>query len=233
MGKVELKEKKEIINRVYYQLNRTYYQYVERKSRDYYNLFESQIVIKPEFEKESKMKERIGFYFFIMNNITRESDLLKLADNIVDTNFNEIFFPGLKAQDFGIDAYYINDKEEEPEIYLFNFKYRDEFGNGGQGENEIKLSKDFLDALKYNKKRSLKHKSLKMFNEIKSILDEKSSISIKLFFVSNDTHALNNTHVIESFKTSYDVDVIPIVLSDISEMTSLRHWIVSADPFGV
>jgi hypothetical protein len=53
-----------------------------------------------------------------------EQEIEKQVDAIIDTNFNK-FLDGSCDDDFGIDAIHID--EEEKDIKMFNFKFRESF----------------------------------------------------------------------------------------------------------
>ena len=91
-------------------------------------------------------KERFGFYYFILNQVTGIDDFDILTNSICDQDFNNKI-NGVLFSDEGVDAVIID--EEESEISIFNFKYREKFNlDAEQSKNEAFLSGKFLSVLK-------------------------------------------------------------------------------------
>lgn len=93
-------------------------------------------------------KARFGFYLLMLENITGVQDTSNILDMILDADFNSTLF-NVKANDSGIDAYYIEKNGgDDNVIHLFNFKYREKFNeNKEQSINESLLSTKFINAL--------------------------------------------------------------------------------------
>ncbi|WP_350595512.1 MULTISPECIES: hypothetical protein [unclassified Pseudoalteromonas] len=95
--------------------------------------------------KTDKLKERFGFYLFMLENLCDEKDLDRISDIITDTEYNA-HLTNDRHNDQGIDALYIND--ENKEIMLFNFKFRESFKLGQmQSENDAFVSTKLVNCI--------------------------------------------------------------------------------------
>ncbi len=84
-------------------------------------------------------KERLGFYHLIIENVLGIQNVDEIKEIITDVNYNLVVNNIPIANDFGIDAVYID--EESLIINLFNFKYREKYKpDSSIGENDISIS---------------------------------------------------------------------------------------------
>ena len=91
-------------------------------------------------------KARYGFYYFILNKLANLEEFEEMTSCICDQDFN-LKIMGEGSSDEGIDAVYIN--EEEHEVNLFNFKFREKYNaDKQQSKDEAILSSKFLSVLK-------------------------------------------------------------------------------------
>jgi hypothetical protein len=101
---------------------------IAQKSERYYSLLANTLGINKVLK--TKERERLGFYLFILENITGIQDISDLTQLVTDTDFNITVFGGRKTEGYGVDAIYIDD--EDCSISVFNFKYRENFKPGQQ-----------------------------------------------------------------------------------------------------
>lgn len=195
------------------------YKLIAKKSSKYFDLLE--IELEKQFTSLNDLKkERLGFYLFILENLTDKKEILDLADIVTDTDFNKIIFDD-NYDDYGIDAVYIN--EDEKLISLFNFKYREKYKSGKQSLNETILSTKFINALITESTNELQSKSKKYAKEIIERLVESRDVwKIQLFVVSNEDFDLVKDVNINQLEKVYGLEVTSIGLNKISEFISLR-----------
>lgn len=116
---------------------------LKQKNEAYCSLLEKELGIAIDENKVSKA--RLGFYLFILECITNIKDLSNIVELITDTDFNKIVH-GNNYEDYGVDAVYIDD--EEKEILLFNFKYREKFNEDSMHSlNDVMISTKFVNAI--------------------------------------------------------------------------------------
>jgi hypothetical protein len=169
----------------------------------------------------------LGFYLFILENLTEKKEILDLADVVTDTDFNKTIFDD-NFDDYGIDAVYIN--EDEKLISLFNFKYREKYKSGKQSLNETILSTKFINALITENPNELQSKSKKYAKEIIERLVESRDVwKIQLFVVSNEDFDLVKDSNIIQLEKVYGLEVISIGLNKISEFISLRPEAIDSE----
>lgn len=174
-----------------------------------------------------KQKERFGFYYFIISQLTGVNDYDEITELISDTDFNKTFY-GNKDPDEGVDAIYID--EDNNVIHIFNFKYRKDFNpDRKQGENEAILTFKFLSAIKGD--ASLPNKKLKeLVDAIKERYESNDIWETIFHIVSNENHTIcPKDPNIKNFAEIYDVKINPIGLNEITEFMSLRPSAVNAE----
>ena len=198
---------------------------------------------------EEKKQARLGFYFFIIEKITGQTDYSIINKSIVDTNFRTICDgeEEINAEndgsdgeeddnnnDFGIDAIYIDESKQK--ICLFNFKYRDTYTiSSTQGENELFLSNKFLNNFNNESLDSfgeeLKHCSKLALNRLKDLTKK---WTVVLYFVSNDENILNANNAKElkrirdEFDSNYCCDLRLLALQNIPILCGFGHKQVDA-----
>ena len=127
-----------------------------RKSMDAYRDAYESGVIPDSFELNEKTADidriRIGFYFLTLKSITGVSDDKDISDMIIDTDYLSKIKNKVN-DDLGVDAYYINEKEGE--VNLFNFKYREKWNKDSKFKgSEIYSSLRFLSFISGEKEAS-------------------------------------------------------------------------------
>ena len=86
-------------------------------------------------------KKRLGFYMLVLKLITGNNDIDELQDLVIDTDYCNLIY-GIKNNDYGIDAFYID--EDTNRILLFNFKFREKFSGSNGGKQ-----RPILDSMKF------------------------------------------------------------------------------------
>ena len=166
-------------------------------------------------------KERFGFYYFIIQQTTDLVEYEDMTEIICDQDFNSKIFSE-KYSDEGIDVVYIN--EETHEIYLYNFKYRENFNlDKEQNKNEALLSEKFLAAIKSEKTSSHKGKVKFFLDKIIERLKSNEVWSIVFYIVSNENIPINTDDCnLANFKSIYGVEIKTISLDEIVRLMSIR-----------
>ncbi|CAM1363659.1 AIPR protein [Tenacibaculum soleae] len=196
------------------------YKLLAKKSEKYFTLLASEL--EESFPNiETKDRERIGFYLFMIENLCNIKDTLDLANVVTDTEFNSKIFND-KFDDYGIDAVYID--EENLSINLFNFKYRNKFNPvKKQSINETIISTKFINALLNENVNNL---AGKLKTQAINIIEKFNSSDVwkfNLFVVSNENIELQKTDDdLKQLEDMYSLEVIPIGLSQISKIMSIR-----------
>ena len=168
-------------------------------------------------------KARYGFYFFILEMNTGNSDYSELAEMITDTEFNGTFYDD-RENDEGIDAVYLD--EERKVIQLYSFKYRANFKQGQvQRKNELIETSKFLQDIQTN---NYVHTSGKTKEKLEEICDlfynSTDPWMIELYFVTNDTVAIDPRDAnITNFKKALSLSTKFISLSDIAKLFSFTY----------
>ena len=175
---------------------------------------------------DSSFKERIGFYYLVLKNITGEDDPEEISKMIIDTEYMSKIL-GISNNDLGVDAYYIN--EEKREIQIFNFKYRSSWKQGSSFKvrdsfatnrflallaNEGDVSDILNDNSLGNSSQNFS-KTIDAINEITSYREKDDDISIVAYFVSNEDSPMPS-YDINIMQDTYGISVRSISLGDIS-----------------
>lgn len=202
------------------------YKIIGKKSKKYFDLLATEL----DFDYSSldeKQIERLGFYLFIIEHLSNYSDILDIADLVTDTDFNSLLY-NEKFDDCGIDAIIVD--EEEHNIQLFNFKYRNKFNIGKQSLNETILSSKFINAIINEDLSQLDGKTKKGAAEIVEKLNSNDEWKISLFVVSNeDIEITSKDYHLEQMEKVYGLEVILVGLEQISQFVSLRPTPVNAE----
>ena len=171
-------------------------------------------------------KERFGFYYVILQNYSGLSDYDDITEAICDTDFNAKFFNS-PIDDQGIDAVVINDEEQE--IDLFNFKYRDTFNpDKEQSKNAVILSTKLLNILA-NGENNLDGKIHDIVEEINDRISSNDIWKINLYIISNESNTINGIDdTIHQLEKLYGVNVIPLGLNEITDKIALKHKVINA-----
>ncbi|MCU0322243.1 MAG: hypothetical protein MUE72_07495 [Chitinophagaceae bacterium] len=202
------------------------YKLIAQKSLRYFELLETEIE-KSYPLVELKDKERIGFYLFILENLTTKKEILDLADLVTDTEFNKLIFDDA-SDDYGVDAVFID--EEDNTIKLFNFKYRNKYKIGKQSLNETILSTKFINALITEDLALLQSKTKKQAKLILDKIVESNEVwKLTLFVVSNEDFELEKDTNLQQLEKVYGLEIHSIGLNKISEFISLRPQPIDAE----
>lgn len=171
--------------------------------------------------KTDKLKERFGFYLFMLENLCDEKDLDRISDIITDTEYNA-HLTNDRHNDQGIDALYIND--ENKEIMLFNFKFRESFKLGQmQSENDAFVSTKLVNCILNSSSEGLQGKLKNLVDDAIERLNSNDVWKTSLYMISNEPVPINvDETAIEQLKDFYDMEVISVCLPHIKTMMSLR-----------
>ena len=129
--------------------------------------------------------------------------------SIIDAHFNDVFY-GKPAKDFGVDAVHIEDNT----IHLFNFKYKED-GSGGQKENELLASYNFLSVIKNNSLKEItNHAPRKKINEIGDMIKNRP-MKIILHMVTNETKELADSPTKKNLATDFGIEINSVTAGEI------------------
>ncbi|MCF2950326.1 AIPR family protein [Paraglaciecola aquimarina] len=190
------------------------------KCRKYYKLLEDTVELEEKAESEVQ-KSRLGFYIFMLESLCGVKEIEDLASLITDTDFNK-YLNGTTDEDFGIDAVYIDDDEKQ--INLFNFKYREKFkANNHQSLNETILSTKYVNAIINEDTTEMNGKPKKFADEVIEKLNSNDVWKFNLYVVSNESVEISTDEFnIKQLKQLYDLELIPIGLPFIADILSIR-----------
>ena len=203
------------------------------------NYFET--LVKESFEKDESLhldnltdiqKSRLGFNILMVEQLSELSDYIDIADCVIDTEFNKLLY-GQISDDFGVDAVVFegdgDSDDDEKHIKLFNFKYRESLKEGKKGVNETLLSVKFLNAINNNDFTGMSGKPLEYAKKICEKYSSNEVWKITLYVVSNENSPNEelDSHL-RQFKKAYDMEIIEIGLSEISDLISLRPAPISS-----
>jgi len=202
------------------------YKIIGKKSAKYFELLCKEV----DFDASSlpvKEVERLGFYLFIIDQLTYLNEVLDIARIVSDTRFNDVL-SGNRHDDCGIDAVVVDD--ENNHLQLFNFKYRNTFKVGKQGLNETILSAKFINALINDDLSSLEGKTKRGAESILDKLNSSEEWQLTLYVVSNeDIEVRNNDHHLKQMEKLYGLKVVAIGLDQICQFVSLRPSPINAE----
>lgn len=193
---------------------------LNKKCEKYYDYLANSYSIKAALSDTDK--RRLGFYLFIIEFVCDEQEIEKQVDSIIDTNFNK-FLNGSCDDDFGVDAIYID--EDEKDIKMFNFKFRESFNvDKTQDLNDAFTSAKFLNALSSGNSSKITGKPKSKFDKLLSIIsDPTDDWDMTLYQVSNEALSVSdsNDHL-DDFRVRYGINVKTIALPDICKFMSIR-----------
>lgn len=177
------------------------------KCEKYYNLLTKTIPIKKTLPKEKVIeKRRIGFYLFILESFGRGKDIVDLSQCIIDSDFNDIVY-GVGHDDLGIDAVLFDDENQE--INLFNFKYREKFSaTSTQAINDPFISSKYFNAIETENLSGVNGKVKNSLEKIIELLNGSNIWKITFYSVSNESNniRLNDPHL-DRLRDIYDLEV--------------------------
>jgi len=190
------------------------------KCKKYFELYSkgASFIKSPQTDK---LKERFGFYLFMLENLCDEKDLDRISDIITDTEYNA-YLTDERYNDQGIDALYIN--EENKEIMLFNFKFRETFKLGQkQSENDAFVSTKLVNCILNGSSEGLQGKLKSLVDAAIGKLNSNDVWKTSLYMISNEPVSINvDETAIEQLKDFYEMEVISVCLPHIKTMMSLR-----------
>ena len=202
------------------------YKLIAKKSSRYFELLEIELEKSFTLIKD-KDKERLGFYLFILENLTNKKEILDLADLVTDTDFNKIIFENT-FDDYGVDAVFID--EEENTIKLFNFKYRESYKHSKQSLNETILSTKFINSLINENINELQSKTKKQAKEIiDRMIYGKDEWKLQLYVISNEDFDLHKDTNLLQMEKVYGLEIHSIGLNEICKFISLRPEPIDAE----
>ena len=196
------------------------------KCKTYFDILEKDLGRKVPVPTD-KHKERFGFYLFMLESLCSIKDTLDLIELITDMEFNSSVF-GKRDEDCGVDAVHID--EDSNYINLYNFKFRDKFSlNREQSFNDSFLSTKFVKAIITESVEGLTGKVRTFSDDIISKLNSTDVWKMRLYVISNEPKELDtNTSEIKQLKDLYDLELVPMGLSQISRIMSLRPSPINA-----
>ncbi len=197
------------------------------KCRKYFDLYSKGATFAQEPEKD-KLKERFGFYLFMLENLCDEKDLDRISDSITDTEYNA-YLTNNRHNDQGIDAIYIN--EETKEISLFNFKFREAFKPGQQqSSNDAFISAKLINCMVNGNSDGLEGKLKALVDQAITRLYGNDVWKTTLYMLSNEAVPINIDETsIQHMKALYDLEIVSVCLPQIKSMMSIRPTPISAE----
>lgn len=197
------------------------------KCSKYYELFKKSNNLFSE-PPTDKLKERFGFYLYMLENLCNDKDIDKLSDYITDTEYN-YFLTGERIDDYGVDAIYID--EENKEILLLNFKFREKFNaDKMQSQNDAFISTKLVNCILTESSEGLEGKTKDFVKTIISHLNGKEVWKLSLYMISNEAVPIDvNEMSIKQLIDFYDMEVISLCLPDIKNMMSIRPAPIAAE----
>lgn len=175
----------------------------------------------------TKDKARFGFYYYVIQNFTSFSELDDITDCICDTDFNARIFDNPQV-DEGIDAVCID--EEQKEISIFNFKYRDTFNpDREQKKSETWQSSKFFSCILTERVDSLSPKMKSLAQRILDLYNSSDIWKTTFYVVSNENKELSvKDTVVTQMQEMYELQVVPVGLNQIAPFLSSTHKEIDA-----
>ncbi len=173
-----------------------------------------------------KGKARFGFYYFVIQMVTNYMELDDITDCICDTDFHAKT-DGDPQDDFGIDAICFND--EDNEIHIFNFKYREDFVEDMQKRNEVWLSSKFFSYLVPGSTETLTPRMKELADQILQRYNSKNIWKTFFYVVTNNNKNIPpEDSVLQQMKANYDLQIHTIGLPEIAPYLSYTHKEIDA-----
>ena len=209
------------------------YMLVKRFSEEAFEDFTNDMSINSDGFSDIQ-KARYGFYFLVLKNITGEENFNDLSKMIIDTDFLKQVF-GETNNDLGVDAYYIDEKRGE--IQLFNFKYRENWKpqkSFETGESfstnrflSILMNEDEAGDILDKKNCEEYEKTINVINEITEYWEKDPEVSIVAYFVSNEENPLPEKDI-RIMERTFHISVNPVTLDDISSFLAPKKYDIEA-----
>ncbi|WP_230350690.1 AIPR family protein [Lelliottia sp. WAP21] len=177
---------------------------------------------------EVKLQQRFGFYLFMLESLCNEKDIDKISDYITDTEFNS-YLIGNRCDDHGIDAIFID--EDNKEIKLFNFKFRETFkAEQKQSFNEAFVSTKLVNCIMNDSLDGLDGKLKIYVHTINELLNGNDVWKLSLYMISNEAFPIEHDEsAIQQLKNFYDMEVVSVCLPHITSMMSIRPAPINAE----
>ncbi|WP_340641865.1 AIPR family protein [Photobacterium damselae] len=197
------------------------------KCKKYFDLY-SKGASFIKYPESDKLKERFGFYLFMLESFCDEKDLDRISDIITDTEYNA-YLTNERHNDQGVDALYIN--EEVKEIMLFNFKFRETFKAGQmQSSNEAFVSTKLVNCILNGDSNGLEGKLKALVDRAIEKLNTNEVWKMTLYMLSNEAVPIDiDETAIQQLKDFYDMEVVSICLPQIKTMMSIRPSPIKAE----
>lgn len=201
------------------------YKLLERKCIHIFDMLNIEEIKKHSFT--TKEKARFGFYYYVIQNFTSFSELDDITDCICDTDFNSRVFDEPQV-DEGIDAVCID--EEQKEISIFNFKYRDSYNpDKEQSKNETWQSSKFFSCILTENVRTLSPKLKALATKILELYNSTDIWKTTFYIVSNENKELSvKDTVVTQMQDMYELQVVPVGLNKIAPFLSSSHKEIDA-----
>lgn len=199
------------------------YVILNKKLDKYANLLEDNLGLDLDISGEEK--RRLGFYIYILEQVCNELDVIKLADFVIDTKFNQLVFDR-SIHDCGVDAIFIDDTQKE--VKLFNFKYRTTFNpNKTQNLNDNFISTKFLNLILKDDKSLLSGYPESIKEKLKTLSDilirPQDEWSFELYQVSNEALEVKQSNSeLDNLASLYAIEVKPLALPTIASFMCIR-----------
>ena len=175
---------------------------------------------------DDKGKARFGFYYFVIQMLTNYMELDDITDCICDTDFHAKT-DGDPQDDFGIDAICFND--EDNEIHIFNFKYRENFVDDMQRINDVWLSSKFFSYLVPGSTETLTPRMKELADQILQRYNSRNIWKTYFYVVTNyNKNIPQEDPVLQQMKAIYDLQIHTIGLPEIAPFLSSSHKKIDA-----
>ncbi|WP_099076159.1 AIPR family protein [Proteus alimentorum] len=177
---------------------------------------------------DTKLQQRFGFYLFMLESLCNEKDIDKISNYITDTEYNT-YLTGDRYDDHGIDAFFID--EENKEIKLFNFKFREKFkSDQKQSFNEAFISTKLVNCIMNESITGLDGKLKLYVQSVNEMLNGNDVWKLSLYMISNEMVPIEHDEsAIQQLKSFYDMEVISICLPHIASIMSIRPAPINAE----
>lgn len=139
------------------------------------------------------------------------------------------YLTGNRYDDNGIDAFFID--EENKEIKLFNFKFREKFkSDQKQSYNEAFVSTKLVNCIMNDSTVGLDGKLRSYVHSVNEMLNGNDVWKLSLYMVSNEAVPIEHDEsAIQQLKSFYDMEVISVCLPHIASMMSIRPAPINAE----
>ena len=171
-------------------------------------------------------KKRFGFYYLILNEFNSVDEFDTITKCICDQDFRSKIFKN-RTSDEGVDAIYID--EDNREINIFNFKFREKFNADKiQSKDEAIISSKFLSVLK-TENNDLDEPLKSLADQIIEKNNSNDEWETNFYIVSNENRELNpEDRILKDFADLFAVNIKCIGLNTITNFLLPHHKVVDA-----